>query len=509
MTEPSPTRGRVVMLVDNNVRFDSRVQKAASSAAERGWDVVLLGLKDASDEVTEWKIGQATVRLIPAPTPMKVRRFEYRRGGLRSPLAYPPGRLAGYRAQRVKAWQADLRFRRASLSVRRPAWAPLGRFALGVQLFVAKLADRWVGFRRARTQALVLHRKQVDGRLDRFATAMWQKLLGDRAWRRLDPGLWDWELAYGPAIDQLKPDIIHANDFRMLFVGARAATRIKAAGRPVKLLWDAHEFLPGMQPWTSHPRWRPAMMAVEREYAPHADAVVTVSDELADLLVAEHGLEERPGIVLNAPLVDEIASSSSTVVDIKTACGLTEDTPLIVYSGLAAPKRGLSTMVEALPMLDGVHVALVVFNPEWPYVVELRRRAESLGVLDRLHLMPYVPIEDIVPYLATADIGAIPLHHWPNHEISLANKFFEYSHARLPVLVSDVEAMATKVRETGQGEVFIAEDVDDYVRAVKDLLADTERYRRAYDTPGLLEAWTWERQAEELERTYTRLLSGE
>lgn len=37
------TRGRVVMLVDNGVIGDSRVQKAARSAADAGWDVVLLG----------------------------------------------------------------------------------------------------------------------------------------------------------------------------------------------------------------------------------------------------------------------------------------------------------------------------------------------------------------------------------------------------------------------------------------------------------------------------------
>ena len=509
MTEPLGTRGRIVMLVDNGVRFDSRVQKAAASAAERGWDVVLLGMKNPRDEVTEWKLGQAQVRLIPVPNPMRVRRHEFRRGGLRSPLAYPPGRLAAYRVQSVKAWNTDLQFRRAALADRRPAWAPIGRLALGVQLVAAKAMTRWVALRQERTESVERSRKAAKTRLDRFTSAMWQKLLGDRAWRRLAPGVWDWELAYGPVIDELKPDLIHANDFRMLSVGARAAARSKAAGHPVKLVWDVHEFLPGMSPWTSHPRWRPAMMALEREFAPYADAVTTVSDELADLLVAEHGLKERPSIVLNAPIVHETGSATSSVVDIRTACGLTADAPLIVYSGLAAQKRGLDTMVEALPLLDEVHIAFVINNPELRYVVGLAKRAEELGVRDRLHLMPYVPVEDIVPYLSTADVGAIPVHHYPNHEISLGTKFFEYSHARLPILVSDVRAMAAKVRETGQGEVFVAGDLDDYVRAVKDLLADLPRYRSAYDTPGLLEDWTWEHQADELDRIYSRLLSGE
>jgi glycogen(starch) synthase len=509
MTKSAGARGRIVMLVDNGVRFDSRVQKQAASAAERGWEVLLLGLRSPRDEVTEWTIGQAEVRLLPVPGRMKVRRFEYRRGGLRSPLAYPPGKLSAYRVQRVKAWKADIRFRRAKLLVRRPAWGSVARFALDSELFVAKVAGRWVDFRRARTHALTQRRTMMDGRIDRLTTTMWKELLGNRAWRRLDPGVWDWELAFGPVIDELEPDLIHANDFRMLAVGARAATRAKAAGRPVKLLWDVHEFLPGMRPWVQHPRWRPAMRALEREFAPYADAVTTVSDELVDMLIEEHGLQKRPDVILNAPIVRDWATTRSAVADIRAVCGLSPETPLIVYSGLAAHKRGLDTMIDGLAKLEGVHVALVINNPELRYVRELVARAEALGVRDRLHLKPYVPIDEIVPYLSTADIGAIPVHHWPNHQISLGTKFFEYSHARLPILVSDVRSMAAKVRETGQGEVFVAEDLDDYVRAVKKLLADPERYRKAYDQPGLLDTWTWEHQAHELDHIYSRLLAGE
>jgi glycosyltransferase involved in cell wall biosynthesis len=87
----------------------------------------------------------------------------------------------------------------------------------------------------------------------------------------------------------------------------------------------------------------------------------------------------------------------------------------------------------------------------------------------------------------------------------LITKFFEYSHARLPIVVSDVETMAEVTRSTGQGEVFTAGDVDDYVRAVRAVLAAPERYRGAYDAPGLLARWTWASQAEILDRVYSTL----
>jgi glycosyltransferase involved in cell wall biosynthesis len=412
-------RGRIVMLVDNGVDGDSRVQKTARSAADAGWDVTLLGVSPTGRE-ERWKLGEAEVRLLPM------------------------GGGGGGLKQRL-----------------------VSRGGLVVKL--ARLARRPV---------------------EHAQVWFWRALRGDRAWRELEPGLWNYERAFGPVIDDLKPDLIHAHDFRMLGVGARAKQR----SGELKLVWDAHEFLPGARPRRNNARWLPAHLAYEREYVPYADAVVTVSDTLAALLQKEHHLAVTPTVVLNAP---SSVPPTGEVPDLRTRCGVDAGTPLMVYSGSFSPQRGVDTAIAALPSLPGVHLALVVSDPA------------AVAPADRVHAVPYVPHDQVSAYLSAADIGLIPIHHWPNHEIALITKFFEYSHAHLPIVVSDVKTMADTVRATGQGEVFRAEDVEDFTRAVRAVLADPARYRAAYDGPDSpLPGWTWEAQAATLDSLYETLLAA-
>nr|WP_036343473.1 glycosyltransferase family 4 protein [Micromonospora purpureochromogenes] len=480
---------RVVMLVDNAVEGDSRVQKAARSAADAGWHVTLIGCAHVDAE-RRWRLGDAEVHVLPLAAARA------------TPPATAPAGGPGPEGAGVSAVSAS----------GRDAGPRDGSGLRGVSGLRARLVARGgLPLRAAR-----LARRPVEHAEVRY----WQARLRDGAWRRLEPGLWDYERVAGPVVDDLRPDLIHAHDFRMLGVAARAVDRARAAGRDVKLVWDAHEWLPGARPRRDNARWLPAHLGYVREYVGHADAVVTVSDTLADLLVRDHALPERPTVVLNAPVTaapeptvhPERAAPAPTVSepapDLRKQCGLPPGTPLLVYSGAMAVQRGVDTVVEALPLLPGVHLALVVADPAAAYVRQVVARAARHGVGDRVHVLPYVPHRQLVAFLATADVGLIPLHHWPNHEIALITKFFEYAHARLPIVVSDVRTMAETVRATGQGEVFRARDAADLARAVRAVLADPARYRAAYEGPDSpLPGWTWEAQAERLDALYRRLLT--
>ena len=292
------------------------------------------------------------------------------------------------------------------------------------------------------------------------------------------------------------PDVIHAHDYTALPIATEITQLLRSQGKKVSLIYDAHEYVPGVTHLT-----KPLVNAytkAERDGVKVADAVLSVSEPMSDLLIPHLQIKKRPIIVANDPL---IAGQQKSKRNLRKECGLDSKTPLMVYSGAVAPQRGISTAIAALRKLPNVHLALIA-NPENATVKQLQ--IEASDVADRFHVVPYVPNSQLVSFLSTANIGLIPLHHKLNHEISLITKFGEYMQAKLPIVVSDVKTMAAEVKRLKNGEVFVAQDVDSFVDAVKKVLANKSKYKKVY-TKSVLSQRSWELQAKVLVDLYNKL----
>jgi glycogen synthase len=302
-----------------------------------------------------------------------------------------------------------------------------------------------------------------------------------------------------PVAKDFQPDVVHAHDYTALPIAGAIVESLRKAGQKVELVYDAHEYVPGV-PHLTEPMMK-MYSAEERKYSAISAAVLSVSDGMSDLLIPHLNLVKRPEIVANDPLV---AGAMPSTRNLRNDCGIGPDVPLMVYSGAVAPQRGVHTAAEALRQLPGVHL-VVIANPKNATVKKLLETYSD--VADRFHVQPYVPNSELVAYLSTATVGLIPIIHRLNHEISLITKFGEYMQARLPILVSDVKTMAAEVRKLGNGEVFIAEDVADFVSAVKKILDNPGKYSSVY-TREMLNERSWERQAEGLLEIYNRISSA-
>ena len=127
----------------------------------------------------------------------------------------------------------------------------------------------------------------------------------------------------------------------------------------------------------------------------------------------------------------------------------------------------------------------------------LRKKAIELGVDARLHIHQYVPEWYVSTFISDATSGVIPILHYPNHEISLVTKFFEFLHAKLPIIVSDVKTMSAEIEHRKNGLIFKAGDGAELAERFKEITINRAKYVAAI-TPELLTEYSWERQGDKL-----------
>lgn len=485
----------VVMVVCNDVSGDSRVQKSAASAAAAGYRVTVVGYAPDRKR-SETGVDGYTIVRVPVP-------FNFKKRAQQQGTAAAAGPAYDSRSLSEPSWQRRNRRRHLAISVARERVDALDR---GWRHRPTRLMH-WA--RILFLQRVVrLERSLYRGmrRLSRYRDSSNRARLM-RKYRRLNwrdefPVLVDFELAYAPVVAKLEPDLIHAHDHQTISLAARVKTLLRAEGRDVKFLYDAHEYVGGL-PTPTEERLA-ALLKLEGDHIGEADAITTVSPVLSGRLAKDYDLERRPALVLNAPIAARFDPQSE--LSVRTAAGVGTDVPLIVYSGGVKPERGLETLVNALPTLEQFHAAVVAKSEQHPHVRALMKLAEELEVRDRLHIVPYVPQDQVINYLRTADVAAHTLLPSGNAKVALPNKLFEYIHALVPVVLSDLPAMHRFVDETDIGEVFIPGDSASFAAVCRRVYDNRAEHRTKMADPELRERCSWEHQSKKLVATYRNLL---
>jgi len=218
-----------------------------------------------------------------------------------------------------------------------------------------------------------------------------------------------------------KPNLVIANDWRALPIAHAAKQACKA-----RVIYDSHEF--ATEEFADSWRWRllarQHVVRIEERYIREADAIVTVSDGIADALAARYGLA-RPTVISNTPAWQE------------TAFRPTGSPVTVLYHGAIVPRRGLETLIESVTLWPA-DFRLVIRGPaQGGFDQHLRTLASGLG--ERVTFAPAVPPDQVVPSAAQADIGIFLLSNSTTHaRFAMPNKIFEYIQAGLMVISSDL-----------------------------------------------------------------------
>ena len=229
-------------------------------------------------------------------------------------------------------------------------------------------------------------------------------------------------------------DLYHA----MGFLGLPVARRLRGAARDrairAAIVYDARDLyaesnniarLPG--PIRGAFRW------LERGWARDTNAVVTVNVPLAGELERRWGVQ--PFVVMNGQ--PRWSHRGARPNHLRRAVGLPARTPVVLYHGGFRPDRGLPQLIEAMrdPSLASAHLVLLGSGALESVLRDDAAAAESGG---RVHLLPPVPPDDLLDWVASADVAVMPNQpRTLNERLSTPNKLFEALAAGVPVVSSD------------------------------------------------------------------------
>ena len=250
------------------------------------------------------------------------------------------------------------------------------------------------------------------------------------------------------------------------------------------LIYDSHELFPEAPELQNRPFVKSIWESLERFLLPKLQHAYTVCRSIADHYQKQYGLKME--VVRNVPFLK-----------VKTEQYKKQKT--LIYQGAINPGRGLELAIESLVYLNDYNL-LVVGDGQG--LNELKKLAEVKGVGQQVKFVGRVPYEELEKYTGQASVGLLleePLGK--SFEYALPNKLFDYIHADLPFIVSNLIEVKRIVEVYGVGEIVQERTPQSLAKQIRNIsVINSEKYQQAQ------EQLCWEKEQKVLRNLIDPLL---
>lgn len=226
-----------------------------------------------------------------------------------------------------------------------------------------------------------------------------------------------------------KIDVLFANDLDTL--GASALVSII---RKKPLIYDSHEFFLGVPEIQNKAMVKWVWKNIEKFSFPHVDHFITVNDSIAKLYSELYS--KKISVIRNIPARKQLSDSL-----IRADLGLPEDTFIMAMQGAGINvDRGYEDAIASMKFIEN---ALLLIIGKGDVIDDLKTLVKELNLESKVRFLGVLPYEKMMQYTTLSDLGLTldkPLSI--NYTYSLPNKLFDYIHAGIPVLGSDLPEVA-------------------------------------------------------------------
>lgn len=256
-----------------------------------------------------------------------------------------------------------------------------------------------------------------------------------------------------------KVDILVANDLDTLL-----ANYLISVIKKKKLIYDSHEYFTEVPELCNRNFTKKIWLTIEKLILPKIRYSYTVCKSIAEIYNKKYGIEMN--VIRNLPLFDKITVSYIGKI-------IPENKKIIIYQGVLNVGRGIENVIEAIKFIDNV---LFIIVGDGDIRDELINLTLKLNVGDKVIFTGKVPYEELYSITCKADIGiSLEQNISLNYYYSLPNKLFDYIHANVPVLVSELPEIIEIVKKYNIGVIVQKFDPEYIAIQIQNMLNDTEK----------------------------------
>lgn len=249
-----------------------------------------------------------------------------------------------------------------------------------------------------------------------------------------------------------KKDVLFSNDLDTLLPNFFVS---KIQGK--ELIFDSHELFSEIPELENRKLVKSFWLRIERWILPKLKKVITVSDSIKDHY--ENLYKIDVSVVRNLPFNRKFTK--------KPFSFSTKNKKVMLYQGSVNIGRGLELMIETVKLLEDYMLVIVGSGD---IIDDLEQKVLTEGLENKVKFTGKILPKDLKNLTPNANIGlSLEEDMGLNYRYSLPNKIFDYIHAGVPVIVSDLPEMKKLVEKYKVGQVLLQRTPESLAKLIKEV----------------------------------------
>jgi glycosyltransferase involved in cell wall biosynthesis len=263
-------------------------------------------------------------------------------------------------------------------------------------------------------------------------------------------------------------DILVSNDLDTL-----PANFLAAIIKKIPLVYDSHEYFTGVPELTNRPKIQRIWKKIESYCLPKVDYAITVNESIAQLFKEEYNKDFN--VIRNVPLITKPFLSERE--NLRRELGLPLNKKILILQGAGINiDRGAEELVAAMSYLPDF-LLLIVGGGD--VIGDLRKIVSEKNLKERVLFIAKQPIEILRKYTAASNLGVtLDKANNINYKLSLPNKLFDYIHAGVPVLSSDLPELKRIIVGYDIGKISPDHDPKNISKMIDEMFSSEEQIKK-------------------------------